>query len=101
MKNSGIEIVGSAEVNAELKTIEDKVSAVTTMTYANSKVITSRVMLAKKNGYSLSALLKTPFTEDMSADITHTGSMSNFQNEVELVWAPTKKISAVTNFNMK
>lgn len=76
-----------------------KSNAVSTVSWNGDKTVRSQVMYSTENGYSFSASLSSPYTETYTAQMTMTGTLTNFNNEMSVQWAPTKKITVTAELS--
>ena len=76
-----------------------KTNAVGTVTWNGDKTVSGRVMYSTENGYGVTASFTSPYTEDYSAQMTLTGTLTNFNNKMSVQWHPTKKISVTAELS--
>lgn len=67
---------------------------VSSLTWNSNKAIHARTSLTTNNGYAVVASLTTPFTEDMSTEMSYTATQSAFNSKATVTWAPAKTITS-------
>lgn len=100
MKNFPISNVQDTEASFEYKQLRNSESAVARIEYGNEKIV-GRFNMEKKNGLTMKASLQTPFTEDLSAEMTHTGYGMNFENTMMVQWSANKKITVTSSLDTR
>jgi hypothetical protein len=100
IKNSPYKYLPNYDAELEYKTTSSKNTALASLTYSQG-VLALRGSFEKQNGYKLTTLLVTPFTEEYSLEVDHSGDTKSFENVLKVQWDPSKKIDMVTSLDTR
>ena len=93
--------LANSEASFDYNMMNKAATEIAFVTVIDDQIINAKVTFEKKNGYELTASLMTPYTEDYSLSVSHTGDKKSFENTATVQWSAADKITTVTTVNTR